>query len=140
MLTLLPRRYQLAKRLTLALAWLAFAGGGLAALTREPVTIAAELGSVATFLWGATVFVSGAVAAAGVALSLYRLEWVAAWLACAGFAPYAATVWSIALTSTGTRLSQAFFITTLLAFCALRGISCGAHASRLRAQHDRMGT
>lgn len=129
-----PRRNRIAIRGTLTAAWLFAGAGGVTALAFPPQTIAAEIGNTLILAWGFILSIAAFVAALGALFGRYRLEWAAAWFAAAGMAPYVIAIWGLVFMSVPSRLTQALLATSLMLMFALRGVLCGAHASKLRAE------
>lgn len=140
MYSVFPRRHQVSIRLTLSLAWLLAAGGGLSALTVSPLSLIVELGPVVTHLWAVGLMIASAIALLGVAMNKYRFEWVAAWLAAVGLFPYVTTIWWLVSIGQTGHLTQAFMLSSLLVFMVLRANFCSAHAARLRSIHVETGS
>lgn len=127
-------------RVALGFAWLFSALAGLSAVVfMAPVNDPGFLWE-ARLLAGVSLTVSAALASAGSAFNKYRYEWVASWFAAAGFTPYIALYWSIVPDNVDGTLPVAFLMMSLITFFAFRGISCGAHAARLRAKHQAAST
>lgn len=137
MFSALPPRNRRIVKATLATAWALSAGGGLSAVLISPVTIIAEIGSWGTILSGGGLAAFTVVAVLGIALNRYWLEWIASYGAMASLVPYLVTVWALTLTGEYTRSTQAFLITSLLAFYGFRAASCAGHAAKLRIEHAR---
>lgn len=129
-----PRRHRVTIRATLATAWLLAGTGGATALALPPQTVVAEIGNPLILFWGGALCLSSLVAGFGAIFDRYRFEWAAAWFAFVGMAPYVIAIWALVITSVPSRLTQALLATSLMAMFALRGVTCGAHASRLRAE------
>lgn len=132
----LPARHRRLVKGSLAAAWLLSTAGGLSAVVLSPVTIISEIGTWGTVLSGAGLAIFTIVAVVGIAVNRYWLEWIAAYGAMASLVPYLVTVWALTLTGEGTRSTQAFLITSLLAFYGFRAASCSAHAAKLRVEHQ----
>lgn len=132
----LPRRQRRLVKVTLAAAWVLAGAGGLSAIIVSPNTIVAELGILVVFGWGSIAAVSSVIAALGVLFKRYRWEWWASWFASAGIVPYVGTVWWLVFAGETTRLTQAFLVSSLMAFFALRAQLCAAHAAKLRVMHE----
>lgn len=128
-----PPKSRLAIRLVLTVAWLLISMGGLSAALMGPKTVAIEVGVPVLVGAGFIIALAGTVAAAGIVLGRYRLEWTASWFAGGGMIPYVAAVWWLTVTSSPTRLTQALLLTALLAFVTLRSIMCSAHATLMRS-------
>lgn len=124
---------------TLAAAWALSGLAGVSAVVASPVTIISELGMIGTVASGALLVVATGVAVTGVLMTRYRLEWVASWGAAAALVPYLITVWALTFTDTWTRSTQAFLVTSLVAFYFTRSALCAAHAAKLREAHS-LGT
>ncbi|WQY99835.1 hypothetical protein [Microbacterium phage MO526] len=120
---------------TLAGAWALSGLAGVSAVVASPVTIISELGLIGTIASGALLVLATGVAVVGVLASRYRLEWVASWGAAASLVPYLVTVWALTFTDTWTRSTQAFLVTSLVAFYFTRSALCAAHAAKLREAH-----
>lgn len=131
----LPRRHRIAIRITLAAAWGLSGCGGLSAILVSPTRIVGELGYLGTLISGAVLFTVTFIAMAGVIWNRYQWEWVASWIAAAALAPYLVTSWALVVTDTWTRSTQAFLITSLVAFYISRAVLCSAHAAKLRELH-----
>ena len=135
----LPPKHARIVKATLALAWGFSSFAGLSAVLLSPTTIIAEIGGLGTVLSGVLLIVATVVATVGVLTSRYWLEWVASWGAAAALAPYLITVWALVFTDTATRSTQAFLVTSLVAFYFSRAALCAAHAAKLREAHS-LGT
>lgn len=131
----LPPRHRRAVKASLASAWALSAAAGLSAVVLSPTTIIAEIGLVGTLISGILLTVATVVAVFGVIANRYWLEWVASWGAAVALAPYLITVWALVVTDTWTRSTQAFLVTSLLAFYLVRSALCSAHAAKLREAH-----
>jgi hypothetical protein len=98
------------------------------------------------FLWearalaGVSLTVSAIFASAGAAFNRYRFEWTSAWFAAAGFTPYISLYWSVVPDNVDGTLPVALLMMSLVTFFAFRGLSCGAHAAKLRAKHEAANT
>ena len=119
----------------LALAWALAGGAGLSSVLLLPGTFVRELGVVLTLIFGTALAVASTVAVIGVVAGHYRLEWTASYLASASTMPYVGTLWAAVALGHVSTLPQAFLVTALVAFFALRGLLCAAHAALLRDAH-----
>lgn len=109
--------------------------GGIASLimtSMEPPTALSVTGLIAAIALASM----ASIAALGVAINSYRLEWVASWFAATALAPYALVYWYTVFTENFGRLSSAFLLTALVGFFVTRAIMCSAHAERLRLLHE----
>lgn len=135
----LPPRHRALVKTSLASAWALSGLAGLSAVILSPTTIISEIGGLGTVLSGLVLMVATVVAVVGVTANRYWLEWVASWGAATALAPYLITVWALVFTDTATRSTQAFLVTSLVAFYISRSALCGAHAAKLREAHS-LGT
>ncbi|AWY05396.1 membrane protein [Microbacterium phage Metamorphoo] len=132
----LPPRERRAVQASLVAGWLAATGAGVtAALNPTSVTLLA-MGPVIAAIMGVILTISAVVACVGVLAQRYRLEWVAAWTAAAGFVPYSITIWSLTITDNLSWLTASFISTVSLAFYVSRALLCAAHAAKLRIVHE----
>ena len=132
MYTGLPKRQRILVVATLTATWLLVAAAGFSSAFLSPRTVTAEVGSVVLLVCGSAVMTSALIAALGVAINRYRWEWAASWLTAAGVVPYVITVWWLVFSESGSRLTQAFFVTALLTFLVHRALMCAAHAAKMR--------
>lgn len=130
----LPRRHQTRVRASVAVAWALSAAAGLSAAVAPEQGF--PLGVEAAFVTGIALVVCAGAAAIGVMINRYRLEWVSAWLAAGSIVPLTVVLWAIAITQSLSFLSDALFVTSLLAFFLSRAALCAAHAAKLREAHD----
>ena len=134
------RKSQIYIRGSLVFVWVCIAAGALGGLILTPVTIASELGVIAEFS-ALVALVCSLAATYGILRNRYRFEWVAAWLAGAGVAPYCFGLWGLVIFGgVPTRLQQAAYITALFGFTLHRAISCSVYAKRLRDLHRILST
>lgn len=131
----LPPRARRAVKVALSASWLLGAFAGVSAVILSPVAIIEEVGIVGTLFSGGLLAATALTAAAGVITDRYRLEWVASWGAASALVPYLITVWALVLTEAAWRTTQAFLVTSLLAFFLSRGAICSAHAAKLRGAY-----
>jgi hypothetical protein len=139
MFTQFPESSQILLRISLAAAWAFSAAAGLSAVVFLPDTNGPDFMYEARVLAGITLAVATTAAGIGVALNKYRIEWVCSWLAAAGFTPFIALYWTVVYKDTDGTLPIALMMSSLVTFYAFRGISCAAHATRLRRLHDDTG-
>lgn len=135
MLSGMPRRNRIGIRISLTTAWMLVGAAGIAMWFDTPMTIVREVGETVTDSAGLAMGAAAFVAALGTALDRYRLEWSAAWFAAMSIVPYVITVWWLVFSESGSRTTQAFFMSALLVFIVLRAQLCAAHAAKLRALH-----
>ncbi|QGJ95265.1 hypothetical protein QDA11_gp45 [Microbacterium phage Jayden] len=132
----LPARERRAVQASLVAGWLSATGAGLSATFNPTSVTLAAMGPVIAAIMGTILSVSALVALVGVVGSRYRLEWVAAWIAAAGFVPYSITIWSLTVTENASWVTAAFISTVSLAFYVSRALLCAAHAAKLRVMHE----
>lgn len=120
---------------SLVAGWLASTGTGLSAALNPTSATLVQMGPLWATVMGAGVAIASLVAAYGIIVNEYRLEWVAAWVAAAAFVPYVVTVWSLTVLMNASWLTAAFITTTALAFFVSRALLCAAHAAKLRVVH-----
>lgn len=132
----LPSRERRAVQASLVAGWLSATGAGLSAALNPTSMTLLTMGPVIAVLMGSVLTVSAIIALVGVIGSRYRLEWVAAWMAAAGFVPYSITIWSLTVTENTSWLTAAFISTVSLAFYVSRAFLCAAHAAKLRIVHE----
>jgi hypothetical protein len=135
----LPPRHKRVVKTTLIAGWALSGLAGASAVIASPTTIISEIGLWGTVLSGILLMAATGIAIVGVAANRYHLEWVASWGAAAALAPYLVTVWALVFTDTLTRSTQAFLVTSLVAFYISRAALCAAHAAKLREAHT-LGT
>ncbi|QHB37034.1 hypothetical protein QDA00_gp69 [Microbacterium phage Matzah] len=131
----LPPKQRAVVKTTLISAWALSGLAGASAVIASPNTIISEIGLWGTVLSGALLMLATLIAIVGVAGNRYHLEWIASWGAATALAPYLVTVWALVFTDTATRSTQAFLITSLVAFYISRAALCAAHAAKLRQDH-----
>lgn len=136
MFSSMPRWNRIWIRATLTLAWLLVAAAGVAMWFDTPMTIVREVGETVTDSAGLAMAAAALVAAIGVCFDRYRLEWAASWFAATAIVPYVITVWWLVFTESGSRTTQAFFMSALLVLITLRAQFCAAHAAKLRTMHE----
>lgn len=140
MFSTMPKWNRVWIRCTLSLAWLLIAVAGVAMWFDTPMTIVREVGETVTNSAGLALAAASGVAAFGVVADRYRFEWSAAWFAAAAIVPYVITVWWLVFTESGSRTTQALFMSALLVFITLRAQFCSAHAAKLRMLHKETTT
>lgn len=136
MYSTLPPKYRHRVQWALVACWLTLVGAGYSAIIDPPATVLFELGGILNAFWGALLGTAATVAAVGVATSHYRWEWIAAWLATAGAAPYAVTVWWLIFAESALDPTHGFVASLALMMCIKRVQSCSAHAAKLRDMHE----
>lgn len=136
MFSALPRKYQILVRVSLSVAWVFVALGGVGTVFFSPLTIASEMGLRVMYALGGMSVIAAMSAMFGVAAGYYRVEWSAAWFAAAGFSAYAITLWWLVFTGETTRLTQASIVSAAIMFMVTRALFCAAHAAKLRALHS----
>jgi len=132
----LPPRERRAVQASLVAGWLSATGAGVSAALNPTSVTLMSMGPFIAAIMGAMLGVSAVVAVVGVVAQRYRLEWVAAWTAAAGFVPYSITIWSLTITENVSWLTAAFISTVALAFYVSRAVLCAAHAAKLRIVHE----
>ena len=132
----LPPLHRRVVKTTLATAWALSGAAGLSAVIASPNTIISEIGTLGTVISGVLLTIATATAVIGVVAGRYWFEWIAAWGAAVALVPYLVTVWALTLTGEPTRSTQAFLVTSLLAFYLVRVALCAAHAAKLRIAHE----
>lgn len=136
----LPPREKRAVKATLIAGWLSAAGAGISATVDPTSRTLAEMGPLAAMVMGVLLSIAAVGALVGVVSDRYRLEWVSAWIAAAGFAPYAITIWSLTVTINANWLTASFISTVALSFFVSRAFLCAAHAAKLRVVHEAVET
>lgn len=136
MFTGLSSRLRLMIRLAISAGWLLAAGGGVSALFVMPNPIIEMWGHPFRVAWAVMLGVAGLVAALGVTLDRYRLEWGASWFAAAAAVPYAMTLWLLFFYGEPGRITGAFFMTGLISAMIARALLCSAHAEKLRTASE----
>uniref|UniRef100_A0AAU7J7I5 Holin n=2 Tax=unclassified bacterial viruses TaxID=12333 RepID=A0AAU7J7I5_9VIRU len=131
----LPVRERRAVKSALIVGWLSSVGAGVSALTVPTSITLIEMGLFFSILMGVILVASASAATYGVASGRYRFEWVAAWIAAAGFVPFWVTLWSLTITLNPSWLTAAFVSTISMSFFVSRAFLCGAHAAKLRIVH-----
>lgn len=132
----LPPRERRAVQASLVVGWLSATGAGLSAALNPTSVTLATMGSVIAAIMGVMLAASAVVATVGILAQRYRLEWVAAWVAAAGFVPYSITIWSLTVTENSSWFTAAFISTVSLSFYVSRALLCAAHAAKLRIVHE----
>jgi hypothetical protein len=131
----LPPRQRTFVRVALSSAWGMSALAGASSLIVAPGWTLGVL-AVTTVIAGIALASMASLAALGVILNRYRMEWVAAWFSAAAFAPHVLAYWYSVFAVDLERLSPAFLMTALVGFYMSRAIMCAAHAERLRLLHE----
>lgn len=132
----LPARERRAVKAALIVGWVSATGAGISSALNPTSVTLTEMGPVVAGIMGAVLAFSAIIATYGVIRNLYRFEWVAGWMAAAGFVPYAVTIWSLTVTINISWLTAAFIATVSLAFFVSRALLCAAHAAKLRVVHE----
>ncbi|WKW87076.1 membrane protein [Microbacterium phage Nicole72] len=132
----LPPRERRAVQTALIAGWASATGAGISAAINPTSIVLTEMGGAVSVIMGAALALAAVVATVGIARQRYRMEWVAAWLAAAGFSPYVITIWSLTITANLHWLTAAFVATVALVFFVSRAVMCAAHAAKLRTLHE----
>ncbi|QDH93284.1 hypothetical protein QC999_gp66 [Microbacterium phage Cressida] len=132
----LPTKERRRVQAALVFGWVSATGAGISAAFNPTSVTLLEMGPVIAAIMGLTLSVSAVAAIVGILGRQYRIEWVAAWLAAAGFVPYSITIWSLTITLNLSWLTAAFISTVCLAFFVSRAMLCAAHAAKLRIAHE----
>lgn len=132
----LPPRERRAVKAALIAGWLAATGAGISATVNPTSTTLTEMGPLAAMIMGLLLSIAAVGALIGVISDRYRFEWVSAWIAAAGFVPYAITIWSLTVTININWLTASFIATVALSFFVSRAFLCAAHAAKLRVVHE----
>lgn len=132
----LPPRERRAVQTALIAGWVSATGAGISAALNPTSVTLLEMGPVIAAIMGGVLALAALVAITGIVRQRYRLEWVAAWMAAAGFVPYSITIWSLTVTINVSWLTAAFISTIALAFFVSRAVMCAAHAAKLRTVHE----
>lgn len=129
----LPSKHRAALRVLLAIAYTGALAAGIALWVFTPSTIAGALGSVLTS-GAATLLILGALPCLyAVARDRFRIERWATWLILGGAGSYLLTVWTLVLTETIGRLTQACFLTMLIALIGYRAVEVDGTARKYRS-------
>ncbi|QGJ92708.1 hypothetical protein QDA04_gp38 [Microbacterium phage Megan] len=132
----LPPRERRAVQASLIAGWVFATGAGISAALNPTSVTLLEMGPLVAGMMGGVLALAALVAVVGIARQRYRLEWVAAWMASAGFVPYVITIWSLTITINVSWLTAAFIASIALVFFVFRALSCAAHAAKLRIVHE----
>jgi hypothetical protein len=108
--------------------------GGVAAALFPPPTAFDVIDQLRT-IFGIILMGTTFLAATGVILDHYRLEWVAAWFSTAAFTPFVFIYFWYALNVDMSRIAAACFLCALGISALSRAIFCTAHAAYLRIMH-----
>lgn len=130
-----PKNDRIRIRVALSLAWGFVAFGGLSGVF-APTAFQLDVGYVIPIFSSLIIAVFATVAAIGVALNRYWMEWVAAWPSLGGVFGYSIYVWYLSFTSGNLRFQAAALLTALLFFFVYRIVANSAHAKKQRSIHD----
>jgi hypothetical protein len=126
---------RIAIRSALAAAWgfTALAGGG--GVLIDLGSIVEHVGPVLPAVSSAIVLVFATIAAVGVVVNRYWMEWAAAWFVSGGVFVYVVLLWYLVYNGSDGRFQTAALLSGMLCFFAYRIIACAAHARKQRTIH-----
>jgi glycerol-3-phosphate acyltransferase PlsY len=127
--------YRFAVQALLAGAWATAGAGGLAATLLPPPTFF-DFADTARSVCGAILLATSLIAATGVILNQYRLEWVAAWFSAAAIIPAAIIYTWYSVVDNSQLTASSIWLDALTLCIVLRAVMCGAHAANLRRLHN----
>lgn len=132
MFTSYSKPYDRLLRTALSVAYIFVLFAGLSTLFYTPRTIEGSVGTTITFTWAMLGIIGGGAGLWGVIKNQWRVEYWAAPLASSSVFCYGIAVWSLTLSETVTRLTQANFIGATVLLLVYRSLEIAAQAHRDR--------
>lgn len=126
------KQYSRLLRASLSVAYIFVLFAGMSTLLFTPRTIEGSIGTTITFLWASLGIIGGGAGLWGVIKNQWRVEYWAAPLASSSVFCYGIAVWSLALSETVTRLTQANFIGATVLLLVYRSLELAAQAHKDR--------
>lgn len=132
MFTTYSKPYDRLLRAALSLAYAFVLFAGLSTVTFTPRTIEGAMGGAITFLWASLAIIGGGAGLWGVIKNQWRIEYWASPLASSAVFCYGLAVWSLTISETVTRLTQANFIGATVLLLVYRSLELAAQANKDR--------
>lgn len=136
MYSALPTRDRVTIRAFLTLAWALTSIGGAGGVLMDLSPFSQQVGPLIPLICSLVVMVFGVLAALGVALDRYWVEWASAWFVAGGIVAHSVFLWIFVFAGHWERLQNAALLSALLFFYAYRIATCAAHARKQRHIHE----